>query len=200
MSYYKLRLDIDESINMDDIIEFIQLKCNSYAYCIEGIIKDNPHMHWYLDLKCSSEVIRKKIRELGFKGNKSYSLTSLDEQYPMEYLAYMFKESKVKSWNIPDDIIENAKIQQKKVSDEIKVKKESRKSILDKLTEQCLNMKIDFTDYYSKKIIMDVILTYHLDNKLLINVNRVISLYHTLRLRIDKDFKFKLIDEILHRI
>lgn len=198
MTYCKLRLDISQDINLDEITDFIHEKCNSYAYVIEGVVKDNPHIHYYLDLKCGTEVVRKKLRDLGLKGNKSYSLTNLDEQYPIEYLAYMMKEDKIKTYNIPSEVLDKAKTQQIKVSNQIKEKKEARKSVVQKIIEQI--PKSDNYTHMEKRMILDTIIQYHVDNNLLVNENRLKSLFQSVMVKIDSGYKNRLIDKILQNI
>jgi len=127
----KLRVDT-ETVQPDAIVEILQKNSNMFAYCVEGG-DANPHMHAYLELNKTTKTCRNHLRALGLKGNASYSLTELDERYPLEYIAYMMKEGKFTNSGIPEDIIELAKQHNDKVKTEIKKKKEERKTLLQKV-------------------------------------------------------------------
>lgn len=177
MKYYKLRVDL-ENANASDIIDILETYSELYAYCYEGGV-ENPHMHCYFETQKTAHTIRLRIRALGLKGNASYSLKSIDERFPIEYLAYMMKESNYNFDKLPPDIITLAKEYNEKVQAEMKTKKEKKKRIIDiliELVEEKLNDKPK--DYDLPTYVLDIIMEYHLDKKLLIRKHSI-ECYHT---------------------
>lgn len=134
---YKLRVDLND-VSLDSVLNAVK-DSDAYAYVMEGLHTENPHTHMFLKTQVKEKTLRARLRKLGLKGNKSYSLKELEDEYPIEYLAYMMKE-KTPVWNnIPDDVKEQANAHQDKVVTEIKKKKESRKTHRQILEQKHIN-------------------------------------------------------------
>lgn len=175
MKYFKLRVD-HKDVEVKWIMELVNEYSDIYAYCIEGGM-GNPHSHWYIELEHPA-IFRKRLRDLGLKGNASYSLKECDERYPIEYLAYMLKEGEFIQNGIPDDQLASATYYNKKVQDEIKEKKEKKKNLRQKLEELCLENGLT-----GRKAIAVAIVQYHIENDLLIREFQIKAYVDTLYLK-----------------
>ena len=131
MNYYKLRLDhpVDQHEKSLETVKdtIISYATQAWAYVQEGTT--NPHSHWYIATTTPSRTIRSALRKLGFKGNKCYSLCMLDEQYPIQYLAYMYKEGNdIYYSGLDKQIFEEAFKEDERIKEELALKKQSRKA------------------------------------------------------------------------
>lgn len=131
MNFYKLRVDL-KTLQPDKIISIIADSSESYIYSIEGG-DSNPHIHFYLASHIKKEAIRVKIRSLNLKGNRDYSFSTLDERYPIDYIAYILKDGNYKVHNVPDQIINEALAKCEEYKTEHKTKK--RQTTADKIIE-----------------------------------------------------------------
>lgn len=180
MKYYKLRVDL-EIVSAQDVIALIRKYSKMFMYCYEGG-DDNPHMHVYLEVSKLGATLRMALRNLGLKGNASYSLKECDERYPLEYLSYIMKEGQWTNEGIPEDIISQAKDHDDKVKREMKEKKAKRIPTIDKIIELCEPKWLEYIEGYHREI-KRVILQYHIDNGLLVRKFALMSYYDTIRLR-----------------
>lgn len=182
MKFYKLRVDLFDVTDYD-IINLVDDYCETYCYCVEGG-DDNPHMHFYLEFSNSPESIRKKLRELGLKGNSSYSLKELDEKTPLEYIAYLMKEGKFVNVGVDDVILQSAKDYDKKIKDEIKQKKQNKQKTIDKVTEY---VKERIRKDYIWGDVAHLVVQYHLENKLMVRTFIIKSYTDTIHLRLNEN-------------
>lgn len=148
-NYYKLRTDLQIS-SADKIIQYLLTVTNSMAYVIEGSLSDNPHMHFYLEINVSNQIVRRNMRLLCGKGNGAYSLKQVD-RYPIEYLAYMLKDGKVTYVNIPEDIKQESIAYNAKVAAEIKAKKADKIPRWKQLTSKILP-DLQYTEIKGNKV------------------------------------------------
>lgn len=175
MNYYKLRVDL-ASITPERVVELIQSYADVYMYCIEQG-KNNPHIHAYFESDTKGQAIRQSLRNKGLKGNASYSLKNSDEQYPIEYLAYMMKEGEWHESFLPKEILDKAKEYDNAVKESILKKKAERKTILIQVEEYCKDLlQRDFT-------ILDLvqrILRFHKENRKPVRESQIIMYVQTL--------------------
>jgi len=174
---------------------------------------ENPHVHFFLifhaSLKSASASLRSLLRTNGLRGNRSYSLKRNDEEYPIEYIAYLMKEGKPKFHNIPQDILTEAKLYNEKVKSEIKEKKLNRRTQLQKIDEYLHEEHAYLFDEEDKfpadlgrarNQLLDAVLSYYVDSGTLMREFQVISIVQTLLLKYDssyfQQFKSKLFDKI----
>lgn len=159
MYYYKLRVDTDCITSLEQLL----LKYSSeYLICIENEGADNPHCHAYFESLVKDSTIRVPLRKAYGSGNASYSLKLLDEQYPVEYLAYCVKEKHYRH-TLPSDVIEKAIAYDKQVKETMKAKREAKVPVWKKILES-LKEKGNEYDYDE---ILDAVIDYHFVNNLL---------------------------------
>lgn len=197
MNYYKLRLDHSDEHDLNSVLTMLEQYTSSYCYCIEKPETDNEHYHFYLEMTCHPTTLRVKIKQMGYSGNASYSLKQAEERYPLEYLSYMMKEGQFVNSGIPEDILEGALAHSNKVKQEIKEKKEARKGVLEKLWEQVqvkiIDSNVTAGQHYK---IFEIIIQYHLFNKLLIREFQIKAYYDTILARLDINNMFSMFDRI----
>ena len=196
--YYKLRVDTD---NIDTIEGILKKYSSSYIVCLENVGTDNTHSHSYLETTEKQATIRNVLRKTFGSGNSSYSLKELDEQYPVEYLAYVVKE-KLFRHNLPQDVIDKAMAHDKEVKDGIKEKKANKKTQLEKIIEQNKEQLEGMKEAkgFAMPDITDMVLKYYKENKILVREFQIISLVQTLSLQyIDgylEEYSRRLVDKM----
>lgn len=163
---YKLRIDTSKR---NDVVKLLSKYASLWIVSYEGF-PDNPHCHVYLHLLCKQATLRNRIRKDFSRdkvaGNALYSLKELDEEYPLEYLAYLVKEKDYqKSDNFPQDKLDEALAHDKKVKEEMKEKKKNRLPVWKKIMEMCKDVQYD-KDAYRK--IAESVVDYHQENQILV--------------------------------
>lgn len=201
MEYYKLRVDTDNIMELERIL----LKYSStYLICQENEGCENPHCHAYLETNTKQATIRNVLRKKYGSGNGSYSLKALDEQYPVEYLAYCIKEKNYRH-TLPEEQIEKAKEYDLKVKEEMKKKKAERRTQLQKIEEKYFSNVVDGIDtelnrYVDVEHVADKVIEFYRENSILVREFMMISLIQTLSLKyvnsFDRSFKNRLIEKI----
>lgn len=129
--YYKIRVDTD---NLQSIETILKKYSSSYIVCLENEGTDNTHTHSYIETIEKQATIRNVLRKEYGSGNASYSMKELDEEKPIEYLAYVVKE-KIYRHNMPQEVIDKAIAHDKSIKESIKEKKINKKTQLEKLIE-----------------------------------------------------------------
>lgn len=186
-NYYKLRVDL-HTVQIDNILTLVNKYSTTYAYCVEGTTT-NPHAHFYLATSTKKEAIRVELRKLALRGNRDYSFSTLDEQYPIEYLGYLMKEGNFHSVGIPDEIICSARLHMERIQSEQKTKR--RKTHVDRiidLIEPADRRTIDedgLRTIQSLELVSTYILRYHLDNDLLLRKTQVLTYLINIVARLD---------------
>ena len=130
MNYFKLRVDINKDVSITDVEKVVSSYSQCYCYSIEGVDTTNMHTHFYLEMSKGAPALRMRLRSLGLKGNGGYSLKELDEEKPIEYLAYIMKEGRFHNVGLPENVILSAQEYNCKVQNDIKEKKEAKKGLL----------------------------------------------------------------------
>ena len=205
MKYYKLRIDTAEG--KDVILKFIKKYSETYLVAFEKQGSDNPHVHMYIELLSNiSSSLRQAIRRKFGAGNGSYSLKEVDEQFPIEYLAYCIKDKNYYySPNFPVSVIDEMKDHDRKVKEEIKHKKLSRRTILDTIKDECfkdVDPKTHLVDgaYLRKKDVVMRVVNYYQSSKKLVRKFAIISQCQTLCLEYVPSYSYILYNDILKSI
>lgn len=194
--YLKLRTSL-KNLSLNSTLTVLK-DVPSYAYVVEGSLTDNPHVHFYLELDPLSlklPALRARLRTLGLKGNGGYSLKTLDERCPIEYLAYMLKEGDVTWFNIPQDIIDEAKAYDLKVKAEMKEKKELKKA--NPVWKQIMETLGPEPKWPQ---IIDAVFDYHLEKKLLIREFQLLSLCQTIAFHGSPEYRKMLKNKIKEKM
>jgi len=194
MQSYKLRTD---DIT-DSLVKDLSHDASSLLYCRERGTNDlNLHYHWFIRTDVQNATLRARIRKHGLKGNGSYSLKKLEEDYPIEYIAYVLKEGDyVSVKGITEELLSQAKEYDQKVKNDIKATKEAKKKTIDKLKDYIKETMSQeeyeaslFTDSYptrsrvthvTYKLIMSHVIQFHISNGLLIRRSMVTTYTDTL--------------------
>lgn len=185
MEFYKLRVDTDEINGLKDIIVKY---CSVYLIAQEDAGSENPHCHAYLETNTKQATLRNVLRKNYGSGNSSYSLKALDEQCPVEYLAYCVKQNTY-IHNLPDEVILRAKEYDKKVKIQMKEKKKNRKTILQRMKEEFKYEERKDLTY--DEVITDVIKFYK-DHEILIRENMIVSQVQTLLIKYVPSYSYVL--------
>ena len=205
MKFYKLRIDTAEG--KDVILKFIEKYSSTYLVSFEGQGTDNPHVHLYLEMLSNiSSSLRQAIRRKFGAGNGGYSLKELDEQFPVEYLAYCIKDKNYfYSSNFPVSVIDEMKDYDKKVKEEIKHKKLSRRTVLDTIKDECfsdVDPETQLVDgaYLSVQDVVLRVVNYYQTSKKLVRKFAIVSQCQTLCLEYVKGYSYTLYNDILKSI
>lgn len=174
-SCFFLRVDLSQKesnadISVSDVL--VLLDQDQWCWCVENDNGPNPHIHICFTTLTKMEVLRQRLRALGLRGNKSYSLKTCDSYFPVEVIAYILKDGKY-STNLPQSEIDLALSADAKIKASIKAKKDARKSIYAKLKES-LQPGEDYHHIEFK------VMKYHIDNELVIRRFQVQALIDTL--------------------
>lgn len=140
-----------------------------------GWVNEEDHYHLYLDTTCSTKTIRNDLNDWGLYGNPMFSVSELDEQYPIAYLAYMMKHSDPVWYNVPLEILDEAKVYQA----EFKLKKKESKSLCSTMLAMLSSQKEDICSKDRRSallIIGDATVKYLLSSNRPINRNRILDI------------------------
>jgi len=121
-----------KTVGLDSVLAVFDLSQGSYMYAAEGMATDNPHVHMYLSTGTALPTIRARLRKLGLSGNGGYSITTVRDK--LKCLAYFMKGGDY-STNLPDDVIQQAKMYDAKVKTEMAEKKAKPKSLVHELSK-----------------------------------------------------------------
>lgn len=192
LSYYKLRVD---TTDVRTVLSLLSSYTDKYLVGFENQETDNSHCHAYIETATKQSTLRAAIRKQFGSGNGSYSLKALDEKEPLEYIAYCIKENDYKH-NLPQEVIDKAKAHDASVKTEMKKKKESRKTILQKIEEKYFSHVEEGIDqerqeYVTKKHVVDCVLSYYRESGNLIRQFMLVSLCQTLCLKYVNSYEYE---------
>lgn len=182
LSNYKIRID---SHAIQSIRMLFTKYFDRYIVAFEGG-EENPHCHAIASSTAKSATIRSNIRKLFGSGNGSYSMKELDEEYPLEYIAYILKEGKYENSGYPESILQEAKDYDLKIKQEIKEKKQERRTILQKIDDEYFsNIEDGVIDghYVDRHYVVSSVLDFYKKSGTLIREFQLISLSQTLCLK-----------------
>lgn len=177
---------------------------------------NNPHVHVYLIPDMKAGTIREQIRaELGM-GNGGYAMPRCSgEVLPLKYLAYCIKQGNVIIEGFTDEEIVEIKAYDEKVKEEMKSRPKPR-------TQLAIIRELVLADYVctahedqvgrslwlhketggliTKKIIVDLVLDYCLENKKLIRRFALISQCQTLCCEFVPSYQLQFRENLLNDI
>ncbi len=185
MNYYKLRSSL-KLASISDWIQSVNAISDHYAYCYEtGKKGENPHMHFYFETMVKNGTLRKRFQKTAqFMGNGAHSMLAC-EQNPIEYLGYMMKEyGELSTVGIDTKIVDEARDYHKRVKAEMKEKKKNRIPVWKQIS---LLVQESFSESLSYVELVRVVIRYHQEKSLLINVNRLSSYCTTIALHLDPE-------------
>lgn len=198
MDYYKLRIDGN---SLDLIQTFVDRYSTRYFFCFEDQY-DHPHFHLYIETNSKQATIRNYVRKNFGGGNGSYSMKNCEET-PVEYIAYMMKQGQYRT-NLDEEIIETARKHDLKVKDEIKKKKESKKTIYQKLKEiipakfeeHKVEWDISHTPTITEEFILDTVIDWYAETETSVREFQIVSQVQTLSLYFIPSYREKLKNNI----
>lgn len=135
--HYKLRVDTD---SYEWCHDFVDRYADQYLFAMEMVNTENQHAHFYLHVKADTKeaAMRQHIRRTIGTGNGKYSLKQLTEALPIAYCSYVIKQETDKGkyfHNLGDSYILACQEYNKQVKEEIKAKKEQKKSLRVRIME-----------------------------------------------------------------
>lgn len=202
MNNFKLRIDLlahDESITKG---------IKKYAY-VQEKVDTNPHIHYRLETDLKRATIIQRVKKLpGYhKGNAFYSLRELkpDDDGYLRYDAYLRKEGKPTYVGYSEEDIKEIKEFDSKIKEEIKEKKLSKRTALQKIesayftdVKEGIDVKRD--EYVTKEYVVDCVLEFYKQQGTLVREFFMVSLCQTLCLKYvpsyTVSFKRRLLDKI----
>lgn len=185
MQHYKLRVDTN-SVTLDQAVNLVKKHSGRYAFAQENVDGENPHVHFFLSTLSKEATIRSNLRSLGLKGNGSYSLKELDEEFPIEYLAYLGKEGRGEYVGFLKEEINVAQAHDAKVKLSIKEKKENKKTVLEKL-DLYVGKEMKEQD------VMVKLVEYHIEHRLPIRRFQLQAYFDTLMCRRSEFYRNRMI-------
>lgn len=174
----------------EDVLAELTSYAERYLYAWEHIGEENEHIHLILWLSVTVNYFRSKVTNLGFRGNRSYSMKRLRDDPPLKAMAYLMKdEPKPHSSNVPSSWISAAQSLVDKHKEENAAKKNEQKKLVHVILEMALNLvKVKDPDFYSLLFpegvgILPNISTYKNHHRFLLRdyVQRSIIAYHQSR-------------------
>lgn len=200
LSYYKIRIDTDDRTSVTNLLDKY---CDTYIISFENQETDNPHCHGYIETTTKQQTFRANIRKRYGAGNGGYSLVVLDEQYPLEYLAYMIKDGDYLNRGVPQETLDLAIEHDKKVKLQMKEKKASRRTTLqvlqDEYSEELIPRECENYELYKGRI-LTLVIKWYKEKGTLIRQFMIVSQVQTLLLKYyplgDKELWCALIDKI----
>ena len=190
MEYYKLRIDY----NADNLPQIKELQSRYFSRFVKaeekGEEKDNPHLHYYLATTHKASAIRQFIRKHFGSGGGVYSLKKLDEEYPLEYLAYLVKEDPETIWfRMPEGLKEKA------IAYDLEVKRDLKtKGSLGKVKKYLIDKYGGIPPH--RKTLINSLINYYQERNLLIRKFNLLTLTQTLLLEIDPSYRRSFVEDI----
>lgn len=137
----KFRLTVNHSEEMNvAIVEFFnEYQFEKLLLCSETAT--NEHYQGWVLLNTDDKNVLKKMRDkisyrFKLKGNKSYSISKCDEEFPVEYCAYLMKENLFYRWGLTEEEEQLMENHQEKVVEEMEDKRKKKKLSTYKMVEE----------------------------------------------------------------
>lgn len=216
MSHYKLRVTWSKTdCSFETFDKMIFTHCPKYCHVNEGDgERVEKHTHYYLITNVKEIKLRKLFRAAlgtsGCKGNAVYSLSELaieeDQEYAIEYLAYMTKEGTIFNDGIPPEVIEEATLHHKAVRANQRAERALKKSQLASLTELVQNNwnipKDEFMvdkkgETLQVQSLVPFIVNYYKEQGVLFRQFAIIDICRTILLKLSPQYKDSLINSMI---
>lgn len=218
LQYYAIRITTDK---MDLVQGFVEKYSEKYLITWEGYTTPpaipppapaigwtSSHCHIYMEtLKSRQSMVKWIQRNIG-KGNGCYSMKTLDQERPIEYLAYCCKDGSCNGLktNLPEETIQEAIEYDARVKEEMKEKKTKESITSFKTISDWLEDK----DFHSPSCLggervdhiklVQLVLRYYQENSLFVREFHITSLCQTLLLKFDKNYSYQLASKISERL
>lgn len=182
MFYYRLRLTTN---NLPQFNKFLQLYTVKYLWCKEDW-DTHPHIHCFFHTLKTGQCMRKYIRLNFGRGNETYKLSAVEEEYPVELLAYYLKQSDYKSEGIPAAILDEAIQYDLKVKEEFKERKAKKASLFERIENEYLNSEEyhDMNDYdINPQRVAGFVINWYLSQGSLVRRHQILAVTDTLMCR-----------------
>ncbi len=184
--YYKLRIDTD---NKEELCQRLKKYTDVYLISVENIGTDNPHCHVYYETTHKSLTIRQMIRKFYGSGNGVYSMKQLDERLPIEYISYCIKDDNY-IHTLDPKFIQECKDWNTRVKEEIKIKKENKKTVL-QLCEEWINENIDTQECWIRTLYRPPFSHDVPETKSLLHYKHLVLKYHMVTDRLIRKFQIE---------
>lgn len=206
MKYWKLRVDLNDTRDFDDVLAVVKKNSDCYIGSFEFHSKDGKitkhHTHWYFESITKGPTIRAQLKKLGMERSE-YSFGELEEEKPMEYLAYITKEdTKPVIVGFDVDFIQKIKEYNLKVKSEIKEKKELKKTKIQQM-EIAFNLhkpnSIEFLQnpqYFTRHQMLDKIVKWYQEKEILPRRHAIIAECDFLMLKYIPEFRKSFVDKL----
>ncbi len=199
-NHYKLRINCvaepEEYTKMEEkyFIKFMKVK--------EKVL-DNPHIHYYISTLDSRKAITDYIkRHIGKDcAHTIYSMKKVREEYPLEYLAYLYKEDvHPLVRGIPEDILEKAKQYDMSVKKVLADRKKTYDHVLKYVLDKTLH-KIDCTTGMpSKKQIIKKVADYYQQAGRSVSIRQIENSTTQILWNLDSQYRKEKVEDILENL
>ena len=209
MEYYKIRIDTtDKKL----VLSLMSKWSSTYLCSFENQDMENAHCHIYIETLVKNATIRNRIRKDFGTGNGAYSMKSLDEVKPIEYLAYCIKDKDFHFEGFTSEEIEKIKAYDKKIKEQMKEKKQNRKTVLTLIEESMfsdayldnghwLYKHTDGTSrYFCKEIVITRVVDYYKNTGKLVREFAMVSQCQTLLLKYHSGYSSILVQRIFEKM
>lgn len=218
-----------DDTSYNEAVRLVQNDADRYYLVSEiGSKTNKPHLQGWIDIGDRKiGTVRKHIREYvknhntdKKSGNEYFSVKQCDEEIPSKLLAYFMKEDQTPISNLTDNELSEAIALQEQFIIDQKAKKEERKN--NTMYKWCTNriheMRVNLPDKYqddmrlywdeeegsamsfTKKVIVDVVLSYYEYHEKSMNRGYIISLCSTLCYKYVPSYKVYYRRDILDQI
>lgn len=176
LAYYKLRLTVPDT---DSIIHYLDHGNKGYpiseTYVVvkEGVVDPDKqvHHHLYFETLVKNATIRSHIRNIWghiAERNALYSMKTIEDRLPLEYLAYLMKEGAPVYKNISSETIESASlVQEEKQKAHKEKKRKAKKSTQVELLMEEFQKTWEAHEYHIDHVIRDVVRYYKTSDTLI---------------------------------
>lgn len=221
MNTYAIRITYEHLVNIDykACVSFLLKDVKRYYLVNETSKEGVCHLQGWVDLgELKVATFRKHMREFvkshtedGESGNKFFSCKQCDEELPPSLLAYFMKEDGNPVTNLLESDLSEAVKRQEEYKQDIRQKKENRKSVLQKIdeiivkkSEGCGQGMYRADDgelyYWTTETIYDIVMNYTMETKSLVREFFIISLCQTLSLRYVNSYDYTFKNRILEKL
>lgn len=200
----KLRIthdNVDDFKNVESLfLEYIRVK-------ELGSETGKYHFHYFLKTDKSIQTIRnyivKELKEKNdLKGNGLYSISKLNEEYPLEYLSYLMKEDNNPFIiNIPNKVLDDLKVYIKDLKEEMEKNKLKKKLKKEKKVWKIIIEEYDlkpFDDGFGVNKVVKSVIDYHKKEELVIRDHAIRSYTLTIACHLSPKFRELYEDKIVH--
>lgn len=183
MNSFKGRIDLS-AVSLDIVTEKVFVGCSEYAYVKEGVLTENPHMHFFMKTVDKIETVRQRIKRLGLSGNGGYSCKACSDEYPIELLSYMMKEGQPFFWCIPEEILEQARNRQEEFLQQKKTRKEKEPTWKEIMRSLPLELKESVYDDSFDVTLCKYIIDYYIEREMVVRRSLIMAYVDTITLHL----------------